>query len=116
VTRWRPLSVSLTATNAYGSNQSVRTNYILVGAGSSIYADFVGSPTNGPAPLQVNFTDLSVGNVVLWEWDFGDGTTSNLPNPSHVYTTPGDYDVSLQVTNALGSDNQMDRVLYVIVD
>ena len=109
-------TVSLTATNAYGSNQSVRTNYISVGAGSSIYADFVGSPTNGPAPLQVNFTDLSVGNVVLWEWDFGDGTTSNLPNPSHVYTTPGDYDVSLQVTNALGSDNQMDRVLYVIVD
>ncbi len=38
-------------------------------------------------------------------WDFDDGDTSNLKNPSHVYTSPGEYTVTLTVTNACGSNS-----------
>lgn len=109
-------SVGLFATNAYGTNTLWRTGYIHVGPGPEILANFVGSPTTGNGPLTVQFTDQSVGNIILWEWDFGDNTTSNLQNPTHVYTTPGDYDVSLQVTNSNGNDDQKNRNSYVIVN
>jgi len=37
-------------------------------------------------------------NISSWQWNFGDGTTSNLQNPSHLYTNYGNYDVQLVVT------------------
>ncbi|MEI6436179.1 MAG: PKD domain-containing protein, partial [Bacteroidota bacterium] len=50
------------------------------------------------------FTDFSSGSgspVISWYWDFGDFTpTSTLQNPTHIYTTPGLYPVTLCVTNA----------------
>jgi PKD repeat protein len=82
------------------------------GAGSSdvylVYvpegADFDASPTRGPAPLFVDFTDQSTGDIISWEWDFGDGSSSNQQNPSHTYTDPGTYTVSLTITDTEGSD------------
>lgn len=50
--------------------------------------------------LSVAFTDASVdgdGTVTNWGWDFGDGSTSTDQNPTHVYTSAGDYTVSLVV-------------------
>jgi Zn-dependent metalloprotease len=67
-------------------------------------ADFSGSPTSGSVPLTVHFTDLSLGEVSAWLWDFGDGGTSTDQNPSHTYTTLGTFTVSLTATNAFGSD------------
>lgn len=52
----------------------------------------------------VNFTDLSIGPVDSWLWDFGDGNTDTLEDPTHVYATPGVYTVSLITTNTNGSD------------
>jgi PKD repeat protein len=68
-------------------------------------ADFVGSPTSGMVPLTVNFTNLSTGAASL-SWDFGDSGTSTQQNPSHTYTSPGTYTVSLTATNAYGSDTE----------
>ncbi|MCH2042799.1 MAG: PKD domain-containing protein [Saprospiraceae bacterium] len=48
-------------------------------------------------PLEVNFTDLSPSGT-QWSWDFGDGSTSNLENPSHIYSDAGSYDVTLTVS------------------
>jgi PKD repeat protein len=45
----------------------------------------------------VNFTDLSSGNHNSWNWSFGDGGTSTLPNPSHTYNTDGTFPVTLTV-------------------
>ncbi len=61
-------------------------------------ANFSAFPTSGNAPLNVTFYDesLSYDGVVYWFWDFGDGTTSEEPNPSHVYTE-GVYTVNLTV-------------------
>lgn len=50
----------------------------------------------------IQFTDLSTAinsNIISWNWDFGDGNTSNLQNPIHDYLNAGTYNVSLVVTN-----------------
>lgn len=52
-------------------------------------------------PYTATFTDNSV-NAVSWLWDFGDGTTSTLQNPVHVYGAPGSYNVTLTITTADG--------------
>ena len=69
-------------------------------------ADFSSDVTSGRAPLTVQFTDLSTGNVTGWNWDFGDGTTSTEQNPSHTYTAAGTYDVSLTVTDGTQTDTK----------
>ncbi|MFO8009510.1 MAG: PKD domain-containing protein [Dehalococcoidia bacterium] len=50
------------------------------------------------------FTDLSQGTVTDWRWNFGDGTTSNLKNPTHSFAFPGTYTVRLTVEGPGGSD------------
>jgi len=51
----------------------------------------------------IYFYDKSSGNPILWEWNFGDGTTSNLQNPIHHYSLPETYMVTLKVTNIAGT-------------
>jgi PKD repeat protein len=62
----------------------------------------------------VNFNDTSTGNVTAWSWNFGDGATSSTQNPSHTYSEPGAYTVSLTVTGPGGSD-QKTRTNYITV-
>ncbi len=52
--------------------------------------------------LSIDFFDMSFGDIVSWEWDFGDGNTASGPMVSHTYSQPDDYDVSLTVTDASG--------------
>lgn len=61
-------------------------------------ADFTATPQSGPAPLAVQFTDISKGEPAAWEWSFGDGTFSAEKNPVHVYTKPGAYSVILKTS------------------
>ena len=73
-----------------------------------VAADFEASPTQGKAPLTVNFTDKSGGNITQWQWDFdNDGTPdSTQRNPTHTYNNPGCYTVKLTVTGPAGSDSK----------
>jgi gliding motility-associated-like protein len=62
------------------------------------------------APDSIHFTDASItGNVNdpinSWFWNFGDGTTSTLENPSHQYQNPGSYNVSVVVQTQGGCIN-----------
>ena len=78
-------------------------------------ADFTANPTSGCGPtLDVQFTDTSTGNPTSWSWVFGDGGTSALQNPSHQYTSSGNYTVTLTVTNACGSDSET-KTNYITV-
>lgn len=60
------------------------------------------SPPFGPAPLSVDFTGESGREPTSWAWTFGDGGTADIQNPSHEYTDPGYYTVSLTVETAEG--------------
>ncbi|MEM1415853.1 MAG: PQQ-dependent sugar dehydrogenase [Myxococcota bacterium] len=62
-------------------------------------------PATGDVPLEVRFRDTSTdpdGTIASREWDFGDGTTSTARNPTHTYTDPGDYTVTLSVLDDTG--------------
>ncbi len=107
-------TVTLRATNSLGSNTRTRSGYVQVANPPPPVADFSGAPLSGFAPLQVAFTDLSTNGPTSWLWSFGDGTTSTVRNPSKTYTAPGAYSVSLQATNAAGSNTRV-RSGYVNV-
>jgi gliding motility-associated-like protein len=110
-------TVSLTSTNASGSNTLTLTQYITVYEAPVV--DFSGSPISGCFPLRVQFSDLSTpgtGNTnVSWLWDFGNGTTSTLQNPFVTYTTAGPFTITLQVTNDKGCTKTISRPNYVNV-
>ncbi|MCK9630142.1 MAG: PKD domain-containing protein [Methanoregula sp.] len=90
-------TVTLTATNNFGSDTKVRTDLITVGGGAAV--DFVADKTTVGVGRIVTFTDLSTSNPTLWVWDFGDGTTGTGAKPDHVYRTTGVYDVTLTASN-----------------
>ncbi|MCF7919666.1 MAG: T9SS type A sorting domain-containing protein [Candidatus Cloacimonetes bacterium] len=66
-----------------------------------LISSFVSSEVYGYAPLAVQFTDLSSGNPVSWQWDFqNDGSIdSEEQNPAWTYTEPGTYSVSLTIND-----------------
>ncbi len=63
----------------------------------------------------VQFTDQSTNTPTSWLWDFGDGNTSLIKNPTHTYVTNGDYTVTLTATNNFGTDTETkEDLLHVI--
>lgn len=94
-------SVTLTAFNSNGCDSSVTQVSLIDIAHPN--ADFSAFPTFAFCPpLLVSFTDLSSVDAVSWFWDFGDGSSSGLQDPGHIYTESGIFSVSLVVTNANG--------------
>ena len=78
-------------------------------AGAPVQCAFEPSVTRSAAgePLEVTFTGFSVGSTMNLSaaWDFGDGATStDWPNATHVYATPGAYTVTLTVSSDGGTD------------
>ena len=71
---------------------------------SECSADFIASPLFGCAPLKVHFTELCEGDVVSYNWDFGDGTTSTEPNPTHTYPI-GAFSPRLTCTSSDGTSD-----------
>ncbi len=84
-----------------------------------LFADFIADITNGEVPLTVNFTDISTpgtGVIDEWYWDFGDGNNSNLQNSVNEYQLPGNYTVSLTVTDVNDSTDMETKIGYIAVN
>jgi len=86
-------------------------NYIST---SSPMAEFNFDGNYSCAPMIVEFTDSS-SDAISWNWDFGDGSNSILPNPLHVYNFPGNYDVALTVTDVNGCSHTKTNLNAVFV-
>jgi len=74
-------------------------------------AFYSATPTSGPGPLTVTFTDESqpgTSPITIWRWDFGDGTSSSAQNPTHTYAKKGKYTVTLSVATAVTVDRRTD--------
>lgn len=107
-------TVTLVVRNADGTTGITKTNYITVYPSPS--ASFTANLTIGCVPVNIQFSDRSTstsGNIVSWEWDFGDGSRSTAQNPSHSYTTTGFYNVSLTVTSSTGCKNMTVANRYI---
>ena len=105
-------TVSLTVSGPYGSDTEVKTSYIAVN--EPVVADFTAVPTEGVAPLQVQFTNLSTGDYATSLWHFGDGISSTQRSPTHTYTTTGTYTVTLTVSGSGGDDTET-KAAYITV-
>lgn len=64
--------------------------------------DFSATPLVGYTPQDVVFEDLTVTSppATAWHWQFGDGGSSDIQNPTHTFITPGNFDISLTVAAA----------------
>jgi PKD repeat protein len=84
-------------------------NYLLT-------ADFTYRPSS-PSDLDViHFTDQSTdgdGHIMSWSWDFGDGGTSTLQNPTYDYADNGTYHVTLTVLDDDGESNAVSKDIIV---
>jgi len=84
----------------------------LVGCGTAVpQAKFSATPTNGYTRLDVQFTDLSTGNITTWQWDFdNDGTVDSTDqNPQYTYSDAGNYTVNLTVIGNNGNDTEVKK-------
>ena len=70
-------------------------------------ASFIAEPTEGILPLTVYFTNTTesgTGNELEFEWNFGNGDTSNEENPVYTFESSGDFQVTLTATSSHGTD------------
>jgi PKD repeat protein len=104
-------TVKLTASSqTEGQAQRSKKGYITVSqAGTGPKAAFTVDKRSGPKPLTVTFTDQSTGNPTMWAWNFGDGGTDMVANPTHTYQEAGVYTISLTVSNMAGSDTKTEK-------
>jgi PKD repeat protein len=111
--------VTLTASNAAGSDSEIKPCYINVNPIVLVpVANFTSNTTVITVGQSVNFTDLSTNTPTAWSWSFTGAATSSstLQNPSNiVYNTPGCYQVSLTASNSAGN-NTKTTVCYITVN
>lgn len=95
--------VCLTVSGVCGNSQTCQTLTVSCPAPQSDFA-FTASE------LSVSFADQSVNNPTQWAWSFGDGVTSNLQNPQHVFLFPGSFEVCLATTSNCGASQVCETI------
>lgn len=127
VTTATPLSSRVFNTVNTSTTGSITANHGMVmeveyTLANGLYAAFSATPTRGPSPLTVQFTDRSFssapGGVLVWQWDLnGDGVIdSSVQNPSFVYAGCGSWNVSLTVLDAANPAATATRTSFVVTD
>ncbi|MCX6292204.1 MAG: PKD domain-containing protein [Bacteroidetes bacterium] len=99
-------TVTLDAISPGCTNSKIRNNYIVI---QNTVANFTGD-TAICAGGTAHFTDASLPLSTIRNWNFGDGQTSGVQNPSHIYSTPGTYNVTLIAT----ANNCTDTIVKTI--
>ena len=105
-------NVTLMVTDEDGMSNSTTKQIIVTNNPPVPDFSYSSNPTTVSA---VEFTDKSTddGTIVSWQWNFGDGTTSNEKNPSHRYNEIGKYTVTLTVTDEDGNTNQISKEVNI---
>jgi PKD repeat protein/Zn-dependent protease len=94
-------TVTLTVKNSFGEDTKKLPDFIAVG--DPPVPDFSATPPHGKIPLNVTFYDRTSGVPDSWFWDFGDGSSATLQNPTHTYSNPGVFSVTLFSGNKFGT-------------
>lgn len=108
-------SVALTVNDGTQEDTEIKEDYITVI--EPLDADFEADVTSGDAPLEVQFTDLSTGQILGWMWDFdNDGTIdSNEQNPIYTYNDAGVYTVALTITDGSNEDTEIKEDYITVI-
>jgi len=98
--------ISLTVSNQFSNDLKVLYGFIKVYENPSADFNILGS-TVGCNPLSIGLEDVSSSNIQInyWLWDFGDGGSSILQNPTYQYLNDGIFSVSLSITDVNGCEN-----------
>ena len=116
-------TVTLAVSGLGGTDTLTRTRYLTVY--ETVQADFGATPTSGPSPLTVEFTNLSTGSYDTCLWDLGDGTINlGCANLSHVYIPDGGtltsnryiYTVTLTVQGIGGRETETKQSYITVID
>ncbi|HFC00022.1 MAG TPA: T9SS type B sorting domain-containing protein, partial [Phaeodactylibacter sp.] len=106
--------VTLIVDNGSCIDTLVKSDYIKIGA--IPVADFIMTPDDGCAPLSVTFKNMSsvsAGTIQSWDWDFGNGATSDLQDAEHIFTEGGDMPIRMRVTTGGGCQDSITKMLHV---
>ncbi len=104
----------LVVADANGCSDSTYVSDALV-VSNNAPLDFQSSNLTGCAPFSVTLYNYS-GSVGFWNWNFGDGTTGSGNTPTHTYSAPGEYVVSLNTMDSLGCSTHIDTFAIVSVN
>jgi len=108
-------TVTLTATNTLGCSIAVIKNQYIHIVLPPVARFNVNPSTVISIPnYTFRFEDESTNNPTIWAWDFGDGTTSSLQNPSHTYADTGSYVVRLRVANQQGCSTSTFKTVQIV--
>ncbi|MDD5540646.1 MAG: PKD domain-containing protein, partial [Candidatus Marinimicrobia bacterium] len=101
-------TVKFRVTNGVETSWKNETNLITISGAlpPAPIVDFEAIPVSASLGSAIQFYDLSGNAPSSWAWEFGDGSTSTLKNPSHTYAATGSYTVNLTATNSGGSDTE----------
>lgn len=104
--------VTLVATNQHGCQFTVQKTVTITPVP---VADFgmAGFCLGGVTQFTDQSTVAQPGVINQWSWDFGDGNTSNLQNPTHTYASAGTYKVMLRITTAGSCTHQVEKTIYI---
>lgn len=64
--------------------------------------------------MPIRFNSLSLGPIISFYWDFGDGNSSNAEHATHSYKAAGEYEVVLQITDIYGCTQEIRKVISVL--
>jgi len=110
-------TLRITAIDDRGTTNTDEQTIYLTQVGSILafpVAAFSSQDTQINEGSSVKFTDQSSNLPNIWVWEFGDGDTSTLQNPKHIYSLVGQYTVKLTATNPYGS-NTITMEKYITV-
>ncbi|WP_317196481.1 PKD domain-containing protein [Robertkochia flava] len=103
--------------NLVGSTQDAGAYEFETATAAGPVAILSSDVTQGEAPLEVNFTGSGSvpgdSPIVAYSWDFGDGTTATTADPTHTFTSAGNYTVVLSVTDQQGIEDTVETVINI---
>jgi len=109
------LSITLEVSSQDGQTNKITQSIEVLPAPVSLVASFRVGKRRGVAPFEVSFEDRSEGPIARRLWEFGDGQTSDVRNPTHTYTTPGTYRPRLTIFSAKGEEARDDGQIVINV-
>lgn len=106
--------VTLTVSSDMGCTTTLtRSDFITVHP--KPFPEFVFTPTVTEILYpEITFTDLSGGNPVQWNWQFGTGDVTSVQNPVYSYADTGIFTVTLEVLNQFGCSDTVEHTLVIL--